>query len=59
MRLQDRLLSDSMDPVMGMMRLNPFIRKAVGTAWGVRIRMNQQEFEMSVLSILGFKARRV
>lgn len=59
MRPQDRLLSDSMEPIMGVMRLNPFIRRAVGTAWGVRIRMNRQEFEMSVLSILGFKVRRV
>lgn len=44
---------------MSTMRLNPFIRKAVATAWGVRIRMSHTEFEMSVLSIFGFKARRV
>lgn len=55
--MQDWRLSDSMDPIMATMRLNPFVRKAVGTARGVRIRMNMQEFEMSVLSILGFKVR--
>ena len=42
---------------MGSMQLNVFMRKAVGTARGVRIRMNHHEFEFSVLSILGFKVR--
>lgn len=43
---------------MSCMKLNVFLRKAVGTAKGVRIRMNLQDFEFSVLSILGFKVGR-
>ena len=55
---QDKTLSDSMEPVMAAMQLNALVRKAVGTAKGVRIRMDRQHFEMSVLSsILWFKAR--
>ena len=43
---------------MEAMRLNSLVRKAVGTAKGIRIRMDAAQFEMSVLSsILWFKAR--
>ena len=38
------------------MQLNALVRKAVSTAKGVRIRMDSQQFEMTVLSsILWFK----
>ena len=57
---QDKTLSDSMEPVMAAMQLNALVRKAVGTAKGVRIRMDRQQFEMAVLSsILWFKARTI
>ena len=56
--MQDKTLSDSMEPVMAAMQLNALVRKAVSTAKGVRIRMDREQFEMTVLSsILWFKAR--
>ena len=43
---------------MAAMQLNALVRKAVSTAKGVRIRMDRQQFEMTVLSsILWFKVR--
>ena len=54
--MQDKTLSDTMEPVMAAMKLNPLVRKAVATTKGLRIRTDRKEFEMSVLSsILWFK----
>jgi len=45
-----------MEAAMAAMQLNALLRKAVSTAKGVRIRMDAQQFEMTVVSgILWFK----
>jgi hypothetical protein len=54
--VQDQEESDSMEPAMAIMHLNPLMRTAIRRMKGMRIVQTTDEFEMQILSgILWFK----
>eukprot|EP00884_Botryococcus_braunii_P011333 jgi/Botrbrau1/201/Bobra.0022s0181.1 len=49
---KDRKASESMDKVMDLMQVNPFVRRAIVLMNGVRLKHTKEEFGLSVLTVI-------